>query len=609
MARTWQQRMVEGTFRSLQRILTTGQYIEDMEARARAELDHRIDFYLLMDLNKEPSTEPDNPNNLTDEERLRWFGTRRLSATDITWEKFEQLLMPLDRPGAVFRVDVGGLQGSRINNRFSTEIRDVLKQHRAGSTEAVYTPQTITVYPSEEQAMVAAKVLRILTHGSGATIRAHPVSRGMKEPAWVVSDDMTLETHNALRLIFTHLAEKMPEEQRRQMQQQSQTEVDRRLDGTNWEAYEGVLTLLTLQGRPGVKMPVRLENGKDDPQDLDLLRLLPDQNLPRLVVGVPREIVIASDGRRYAEKNDTAAIIGTVLLGPNGYALLTTGRRRAIGELMRLEMTPYRQTMEAESSFEFGHHASMAVNDTISWISDRVLGVGGGIIAVCVSGSAMLAGGSCYYAYRRLTGTDPLNENLKPLVERYTGGLNEAHFGKTWVPRETGAALMVSPQEIEALAHQPDKDILHTPMGDVPYPAGHHVIALNGNEFRNFMRKNHLWPQDYVDERYQAPKGFFKESGFYGARDRLAVAFANWAAHADNAATQHQGRDSKMASETVSGPSAELAKAINDFNEFLRTTSKLRADTSNIIVEKTCAALTEGLKRYHEQSAAKNQRV
>jgi len=613
---TWRQRLLRKLYNVVHLLFDPQSYAKDEERRARNEIEARLGFFLLNDINKVPEHETENSNNLTNEERIKYFGKAHLQLADITWDKLENILMPASVKGAVFRVN-DALQGSHINERFS-KVNIKGGANEATDTKATYIPRTVTVYENEERARVAAKLLRILTEQSGATIRAEPIIMGTVKPKWVVSDNMDLQTHNALRLIFTHFSHKRTPEEQKAAQQKAQLEVNARLpDGEKWEALEGVGTFLTLAGRPGVKMYKTLPNGKDDPEDRKIIDRIPPQKLPVYVRGVPHNTVIAPDGRRYMEPGNTKAIIGHLLLGPNGYAFLTTGDVRAFGDVLREEAEFLTLPKRKSTVFGKGESALEAFHS----IPTKFQTVIAGVVSVVGVGSAMLVCVGSYKACQKVAKMlskgkwefDPIKKTFKPYVVKTAGDPTKPEFTKEWTFRETGEAIGVKPDELLAYIEPLKDQSLATALGDVqimPIEDLKHSIkwvdSLEdniGQEFCKFMHKNNLWPhvKDFTQHgKHKIPSDRLPDD-YYGARDRLGKAYAKWIEKLRN----HQERSSPNysptsaitlpANEVMEPPSEELAKRLNEFVEAVQKHYALPGDTANTIIDVTREALRKGM--------------
>lgn len=610
-------RIAELLLREVQFLVDPRSFYADLRERATSELDIRIKFDVLNALRVEHKDEPDNPNAFSDSERLRWFGKEKVSVEDINWQNLSNILLPSPIKGAVFRTHEGGLDRSTANHQFGAEVTLKNSLHRTTDTERIYLPQTVTIYPSEEQARVAAKLLRILTAGSGATILHKPQSDGTKDPIWAVCDNMDLGTHNALRYVFAHLARKPEyEPEIEALQKESQDAVNQRLpDGETWEVLSGMNAYLTLHGRPGVKMYKKLANCKDDPADVALLRLIPQQPLPKLLYGVPRDLAFASDGRPFVNADNLLRIIGIKLLGPNGYAICFQGKANAVGEIIQVELIPIHNLRKTQSIFGAGNNVAMAVNDTISWVADKVLGVAGGAVAVAGYSVGLAAGLSSNAVVK--TGAAWINSFTEkpllpqnPLVALIHKGLvaatdkenpNEAVHFKKWIHRDLPDVLLPTPEKIADYRTRPlteDRQFF-TPSGVVQIPE--EIMATRGEKaFRNFMQKQKLWPtqQMYGDNgRFKYPETLF-ESGFYAERDKLAIAFARWCDQAIKEkflpfTTQVAGEFT-----AIDNTSKEYADALSDFLKYLNHVDRLPGDTAQHIVEKTSEAMIKGYEKF-----------
>ena len=604
-------------------------YALGLEAHVHRELDARLRFYLLNDINKPQSAEPDNPDNLTDIERGRWFGGQQVTMDDVTWEALEALLCPKHMENSVFRV-TEALDGSRNNERFSCAVRGTKHANRLAKTEIVYTPRTVTLYDSKEQAIAAAKVLRMLTKGSGATIFAEPIETGMQDPQWVVSDNMDLQTHNALRFIFVHLLHARSGEERQALQKVTQREVNARLPaGASWEAYEGVPTLLTLQGRPGVKMYKKDENGKDDKADVAAIALIPKQELPQLMLGVPHETVIAHDGRRFADPRDMKAIVGNLLLGPHAYALVSTGAPKAMGEILKREAAFIEEPAQAPSVFNMGDSTGKVASDIIGWPQLMAFRAAGAAVVVVGTGSLMGVLAPGYFVLKRLSKKDPLAKLMGRLLEAET-----AYFSKQWVPRETHAGLATNAGDImRIITHNRLDETLYTPMGDVPVQcdaglgrgdglprfsikqgeAGASRASMQSDEpgasrFLRFMSSANHWPDEktYTENNaHPVPEGLLENEDFLKARAELARSFYNWCMMAGDYQYKREYAHSFSAHvrtdfcfPDVASESKEMGEAIDRFRDTLRGIERLRGDSSVVLIKKTREALVAGVAEY-----------
>lgn len=627
------QRIAELLLREAQFVVDPRSFYADLRERATSELDIRIKFDVLNALRVEPKDEPDNPNAFSDSERLRWFGNEKVSEKDINWQNLSNILLPSPIKGAVFRTHEGGLDRNTANHKFGAEVIRQNSLHRTMDTERIYLPQTVTIYPSEEQARVAAKLLRILTAGSGATILHKSQSDSTTNPIWVVCDNMDLGTHNALRYVFAHLARK-EEGKTEDKQKLSQEQVNQRLpSGEEWEVLSGMNAYLTLHGRPSVKMFRKLANGKDDPEDVARLRLIPEQPLPKLLHGVPRDLAFASDGRPFVDGDNLLKIIGIKLLGANGYAICFQGKANAVGEIMQVELVPITKIRNTQSIFGAGNNVVMAVNDVISWIADKVLGVTGGAVAVAGYSVGLTAGLSTNAVAKTgagwindLTGKPLLPEN--PLVDLIHKGLvavtgrenpNQAVHFKKWQRRDLPDILLPTAEKIAGYKDMPiteDKQ-LTTPHGQLTLTDNpviktqdrkfQHALE-KGSAFSNFMQSKKLWPtkDEYADNgRFKYNPDVFNPS-FHDARRELAQAFARWCDKAIQEkflpfTTQVAGEFS-----AIDNTSKEYAEALSGFLRYLNNVDRLPGDTAQRIVEKTSEAMVKGYEQFLIQHTARS---
>lgn len=424
-------------FNTLRLAIDPEAHLNDQMQRARAELEAKINFYMVPDINEDFSVE----------EKRRWFGTDRVTRQDVTWERLETILCPTNFKGAVFRVN-DALGGSRLNHLFARDMPQHENPYINNRTLPVYLPRTVTAYPSQEQAIAAAKLLRIMTRhpdqpsSSVAEILAEHIENGLPEGMWVVSDTMNLATHNELRLLIRHFAGEMTPEEVLNRTLETQARVNERLlEGERWEAEPGVNTLLTLQGRPGVKMYCTYVDAhgveQDDPLDVKRLDSLPYQVKPRLTNSIPPTVGFGEDGK-LLPVNSRFEQLGSLLIGPGRYQMLAQGRRQ-VGKTIRAEMGRmlHGQT-EAESVYDLVSGNARWYNP-VNFITDEVVGVVAGSLAV---GATLLLAGTSYPIYMlvwKSRGKDPLNHEWKAAVENSTGmSFTESNFGKDWTFRDTG---------------------------------------------------------------------------------------------------------------------------------------------------------------------------
>ncbi len=618
------QRIAELLLREAQFVVDPLSFYADLRERATSELDIRIKFDVLNALHIAPKGEPFNPYAFTDDELLRWFGKEKINIEDINWKNLSDILQPADSRNVVFRTHEGGLDRNTANHQFGGQVIRENALHRTTDTERIYLPQTVTIYPSEEQARVAAKLLNILTTGSDAKILYKPQSDGTRDPIWIVCDNMDLSTHNALRYVFAHLARKEDPSKMQAWQKAEQEAVNQRLaSGEEWEVLSGMNAYLTLHGRPGVKMFKKLEDGKDDPEDVARLRLIPPQRLPELLKGVPRDLAFASDGRPFVDGDNLLKIIGIKLLSANGYAICFQGKANAAGEIMQVELAPITKISKTQSIFGAGNNVAMAVNDTISWVADKVLGVTGGAVAVAGYSVGLAAGLSSNAVVKTAAGwINSLAEKPlvpeNPLVTLIHKGLvvatgrenpNAAVHFKKWMRRDLPDVMLPTPEKIADYRTRPlteDRQFF-TPSGVVQIPE--EIMATRGEKaFRNFMQKQRLWPtqQMYGDNgRFKYPETLFVNS-FYAERDKLAIAFARWCDQAIKEkflpfTTQVAGEFT-----AIDDTSKEYAEALSNFLRYLNKVDRLPGDTSQRIVEKTSEAMVKGYEQFLSHNAVRS---
>ncbi|MBI1275904.1 hypothetical protein GC177_08025 [bacterium] len=424
-------------FNTLRLAIDPEAHLNDQMLRARAELEAKINFYMVPDINEDFSAD----------EKRRWFGTERVTRQDVTWERLEAILRPAGFRGSVFRVN-DALGGSKLNHLFARDMPQHENPYINNRTLPVYLPRTVTAYPSQEQARAAAKLLRIMTRhpdqpsGSVAEIQAEHIENGLPEGLWVVSDTMNLATHNELRLLIRHFAGEMTPEHVMRQTQEIQSHVNSRLlEGEAWDAEPGVNTLLTLQGRPGVKMyrTVQDRHGaiQDDPEDVKRLDSLPYQVKPRLTNSIPPTVGFGEDGK-LLPVNSRFEQLGNLLIGPARYQTLVQGRTH-MGKTIRTEMGRmlHGQT-EAESVYDLVSSNARWYNP-VNFITDEAVGLVAGSLAV---GATLLLAGTSYPLYAlvwKSRGKDPLNHEWKAAVERATGmSFTQSNFSKGWTFRDTG---------------------------------------------------------------------------------------------------------------------------------------------------------------------------
>lgn len=603
---------LEGTFRIVQMFTDPTRYARDTINQGIAEIRENIKFYILNDINKEAAVRHDWAQDVfSNEERERWFGKTQLSARDFTWDKCEALLRPAAVKGAVFRVN-GALAGSRNNELFASD-RDGLSADGLSRREAIYTPRTVTVYDSKEQAIAAAKLLRIITRSSGARIVAEEISRGTKDKVWVVSDNMSLKTHNTVRMFMFALSRGESAEQRAEHQQEAQAETNKRLlDGEQWDAWEGIGTLLTLQGRPGIKMYRKLENGKDDPKDVAALSRVGKQQDPKFLNGVPHAM-IASDGRSLVNADDNLDVVGHIVMGPRGNAL-RKGNWRAAGDLISHEVTTeYGDVLRQQS-----------ISGIVARGVEVAMGVGGHIIekpvkavaaltAGMLSATAIAAGTGAhkvarmgYGMYRQVEEghyrePDSLVSSFgKRWVEKQVGSrANRPRLFKVWEYREgaDAQALQVTGAQLEDI--MPVDGELQSPLGVI------HLVERKGaewaqrvkideeaREFARFMKEGGHWPsvQDVCNGRYRFPADSYPPA-LQSALDTLAETFGKWVLTQEK---QHHLKEAVANGEVSEG----FADAINRFNLAVELVPRLPADTANVLKARVVDAVTQGMEAF-----------
>ena len=421
----------------------------DRSAKIADMIDHRIEFFLVHDINRD----------FTKEQKLKWFGSEVVTAKHIAWDNLEKLLRPSNRVNAVYRVN-DALEGDPANEYFSREKNDL----------AFYIPKTVTVYDSREQAETAAKMLRLMTRDSDrvrvstATINTVNLSNGYLNGKWAIEDSMNLFTHNNLRRLMVHLFEKSAPSPKEHYDNEIkaitanrtaaiQKEVDRRLpkDEIGWVARQGVGTFLTLAGRPGVKMyaPLRDEQGNivrdkkgrqvDDPVDIKRVGRLPHQMESRLTLGVPDSVERGPDGQ-LIPYDSIAELQAKTFWGIKLVQLFQRGVFRAPGELA-VDWAKITFTNDYYDGSVFGGMYSVAniAYQTKSVIEDTVFKGIAVALATIITTPLLAFSIVCstiYDQYKEVTETDPLND-LKAKVEKITGySFTKCAFKKVWTHRE-----------------------------------------------------------------------------------------------------------------------------------------------------------------------------
>ena len=368
-------------------------------------------------------------------------------------------MRPSSRTNAVYRVN-DALEGDPVNEYFSREINDI----------AFYLPKTVTVYDSKEQAETAARILRLMTRDadrvrvSTATINVVHLSNGYLNGKWAVEDSMNLFTHINLRRIMVHLWEKSAPSPKQYYDNEIKTiqvnrtaaiqkEVDERLpeNEKGWEARDGVGTLLTLHGRPGVKMyaPLRDEKGDvvrdkkgrqiDDPLDIKRVSRLPHQMESRLTLGVPDTVERGADGQ-LIPYDSIAELQAKTFWGIKLVQLFKSGVFRAPGELAK-DWAKETFTNDYYDGSVFGGVYSVAnvVYQIKGWIDDTIIKsvaiASAAIITTPLLGFSILCS-AVYSQYKEATNADPLDD-LKSKVEKITAhSFTKSAFKKVWTHRE-----------------------------------------------------------------------------------------------------------------------------------------------------------------------------
>jgi hypothetical protein len=601
---------VEGAFQAIQMMTDPQGYARDEIRNAYAEIRQYTKFYLLHALNEKAEESQGLTDNIfTDEERKQWFGNGKLTLKDLKWERIEALLRPAPVEGAVSRWN-GAVDGSHINQKFSAVI----------GSKAIYTPRTVTKYDSKEHAMAAAKFLRLMTEGSGAVIIAEPLIHIGQKDTWVVSDNMNLKTHNALRLFMSAMAQEQSKNQLEKATQQVQEEVNKRLPkGEQWEAWDGVGTLLTLQGRPGVKMYKKLPNGKDDPDDVKALSVLHDQRRPTVIMGVP-ERFMAQDGRSLFDPDNLYAVIGHRVLGPKGYALVTTGSTRVLGQLVKDELHgEYGKLWQGKSAGDISGNVAVAGAGLLAYPLEIALKAGSatagslatlGLITAGTGAHKLACAGvgvargmrtsNEYRPPRSLVGSV-----LKRQAQKAAGySFGASKLTKDWERRDFPDALLTRTDDVQAQLQQAvEGDAIVTPLGTLPADdvlTREWVQRISMEEkakaFAQYMRDNKLYPSLEVisdNGMYPFPEKELPQHTEQ-AIDVLAEQFAKWVLKA----TRLRADMNKVLSDEDSQLSRDLTEAMNGFERDLNSIHKLPGNTSNRMKQLLRDALNEGMKGF-----------
>jgi hypothetical protein len=612
--------LLEKSFRVVQMFADPSGYARDTINRGMSEIRENIRFYILGEINKEAEIRHDMAQDVfTNEERLRWFGKEQLSFRDLTWESCERLLRPSAIENAVVRVNEA-MAGSRNNEVFS---RNIEQRSADGlrTRKAIYTPRTVTFYDSKEQAMAAAKLLRIITRGSDARILAEEINTGSLHKQWVVSDDMDLKTHNSVRMFMAALERSDTKSQKKEHQERSQEEVNKRLPkGEEWEAWPGVGTLLTLQGRPGVKMYKTLPDGKDDPEDVRLVGLVRPQRAPEFLRGVPHSM-IDEDGRMVVDPSDQKSVVSHIIMGKEGTRLMR-GDVSAAGRILVKEAnTEYVAPIHEQSlAGKVARGVEVVMGAPGHVIEKPVKGLVG--LATGLSAATLMAVGTgahkiakVAYGLRRYGDTGYYREPGsvvdvgKRWVEGQLGGRpSRSQHYKEWKHRENISGVLQGRDIVDLEFTRVDEldNSLRTPAGEldvVPRFASHWVAHVQGanqaEQFMKFMRTERRWPsvEEVCAGRYHFPVKELPES-LNKAIDEYASAYAYWVI------TQQKERHLQLAI-SKGEVSKDLAVAINHFNAEVEKIHGLPADTADVLKDKVNDALSEGMQQFILNSAAK----
>ncbi len=523
----------------MQLLLAPEAYKEDRRALAKSALEKRVAFYLLNDLNKSWKT-PDTQENFTDQERKKWFGkSKGLTLDDISWEKVRQLLMPANVPNAVYRVN-DALAGSAINECFSYEVRESLGDG-IYKTDVRYMPRTVTVYENREHAVAAAKFLKILVKGSGATVVAEHIADGTKEGIWAVSDNMNLDTHNALRL-FVSLLYNHEHHNFAELGPKIQEQTNKRLSkGEKWEVWKGMNEYLTLHGRPGVKMYSLLPDGKDDPEDIKRLKTLKGQDIPICLRELSPSLTMRGDGRIINDEISRQREISYLLFGEYLTDMIFDGDPRYVSQMVR---TPITEAVRrpADGSLAGSVYAGTRMGFDFAGILTNYLahGIASGA-GISVSLLAMLTGAVTAGAIQGIGGKKyTLEGRFRQFVERTTGPLREAQFGKTWSPRQLGGLVESANLQFENHFHSSgtgsprQDDTIDTPMGTIHVPPAHvDVLAWSREGGKNASKRQELIDNfvTYMQVNWNTPEQLKHYAGhdcLDSLRDQYAAAYADF---------------------------------------------------------------------------------
>jgi hypothetical protein len=329
---------------------------------------------------------------------------------------------------------------------------------------------------------------------------------------------------------------------------------------------------------------------------------------------------MAQDGRSLFDPDNLYAVIGHRVLGPKGYALVTTGNTRVLGQLVRGELhDEYGKLWQGKSTGDFSGNVAVAATGLLAYPLEIALKAGSatagslatlGLITAGTGAHKLacaavgLAGGMAtsnqYRPPRSLVGSLLKREAQKAAGYRFSA----SKHGKNWVPRDYPEPLGINHDAVHAHMQQAlESDAIVTPLGTLPaYDALTDQwvkrISLDdeAKAFARYMRDFNLYPSLEVitaNGEYPFPDKQLPQHTEQ-AIDVLAERFAKWILKA----TRLRADMSTMLSDEDSQLSRDLTEAMNGFERDLNTIQKLPGNTSNRMKELLREALTNGIQGF-----------
>lgn len=313
-------------------------YLDDRESLLKDELYLRIEHMLVNRINQ----------FWTAEEKLHGFSTERdISVLDINFETIEKILCPTEVKQPTQRVN------SAIDGMYT--VNSLMQQFTTdGSSPSTPTitgykdiPRTITYYPDELSARVAAKFLStFFTGSSNITIKATVQNNCTTEGLHCVVDNINYLNFCYLRSFISFLAkhilvenmdstyvkkavekrkftfEHKSEQEVTEQHSKVQEQVLKRLeDESEFTNHVGDNTFTSLSARFGYRLPSLNSKGKIDSDDLKALVFIEEQDKPDIFKGIISTIYSKKDGKPVDDNLRNESL--TLIFGPEAAAGLT----------------------------------------------------------------------------------------------------------------------------------------------------------------------------------------------------------------------------------------------------------------------------------------------